>query len=308
MKTKRVALVLFCIVILAVSSTLGGCSMRKSTDIENEIIEFGMYPQTILSDEAVISALNTGITGGTIAADSTTGWYAYGGKQYAAVAAKLFNTYSFSNEVEAVEDATYYFIVEPIKSAVLEDGDGSRFLLSLTALDADLFDVSYNEEDTEQVKPITSSEWASSDIRAWLNDYFYNSAFSVEERGRVLLTQLDNTTTNYDNAYAGEDTGDNVFLLSYADVINTDYGFLAEKDNKYSALRCAINNDYTKAKGGFASRSWAYSENGDWWLRSAGSTEGYPSIVTYQGGVGNLASRSYRAYNLIRPAIYLSDI
>ena len=68
-----------------------------------------------------------------------------------------------------------------------------------------------------------------------------------------------------------------MFLLSYADVTNPEYGFSADPDEKDYA-RLMITSDYARATG--ASISTDYESGygtGDWWLRSPAN--GYHTYV-----------------------------
>ena len=84
----------------------------------------------------------------------------------------------------------------PIEWVVLDRQEDRALLLSKYALDAKPF---HEVED----RNVT---WAECTLRAWLNGDFYNSAFSDEERARIV--QVTNATAN------APDTQDCVFLLS----------------------------------------------------------------------------------------------
>jgi hypothetical protein len=67
------------------------------------------------------------------------------------------------------------------------------------------------------------NSWADSDVRAWLNGEFYQTAFEENERNRILLTHLENDWNYFDEVIAGyrgtggPDTKDYVYLYSVYD-------------------------------------------------------------------------------------------
>ena len=92
--------------------------------------------------------------------------------------------------------------------------------------------------------------WENSSIRSWLNGYgnsenqpkrdysqknFINSAFSSEQISAIESTRVTNNNNINYKTNGGNDTLDKVFLLSEADVYNTDeaqkYGFDKEVEN-----------------------------------------------------------------------------
>ncbi|MGN0326645.1 MAG: DUF6273 domain-containing protein [Lachnospiraceae bacterium] len=99
---------------------------------------------------------------------------------------------------------------EPIEWIVLAEHDGKALLLSRYILDGGI----YTENGEADVV-----SWENSDIRTWLNNDFYNEAFSEEEKTAMLLGY---TEYNYYDADSEHDTvqgesQDYVFLLSNLD-------------------------------------------------------------------------------------------
>ncbi len=91
---------------------------------------------------------------------------------------------------------------KPIEWIVLDEKDGARLLLSRYSLDF----MSYNNENVEVT-------WETSDLRNWMNGYFYEEAFSKEEKKRIQTVTMEN-----DDADGGNDTEDKVFALSLSEV------------------------------------------------------------------------------------------
>ena len=70
------------------------------------------------------------------------------------------------------------------------------------------------------------------------------------------------STGDTSNPYICNDTYDKVYLLSYKDITNEEYGF---KDN---ASRQKQLTDYAKALGCYMDTDTEYYNNGCYWLRS----------------------------------------
>ena len=81
----------------------------------------------------------------------------------------------------------------------------------------------------------------------------------------VLTTTVDNSaesTGQSSNPYVCEDTEDKLFLLSYKEVTNADYGLSKSSNRKM------LTSDYARANGVLMSTSTDYYGNASWWLRS----------------------------------------
>ena len=130
---------------------------------------------------------------------------------------------------------------EPIKWRVLSVDGNDAFLLSDMTLDAK----PYNEEN----KFVT---WENCTLRNWLNDSFYNIAFTEKEKS--VITETKAVTSR------GDGVLDKVSILSNIDAGNTSYGF--NYDSVESETRAVKNTEYATSNGAFS-----YKENGYWWLR-----------------------------------------
>ena len=141
---------------------------------------------------------------------------------------------------------------------MLESSGDEAFVVSDVLLDYRLYDDS-------------SNNYAESDIRAWLNDKFYASAFALGD-AHVLTTEVDNsapTTGSSSNSHACGNTWDKVFLLSYADYGNASYGFASD------ASRQCVPTDFAVARGaycpywtrspdsGYSNRAWVVTSGGN---------------------------------------------
>ncbi|MBR0509774.1 MAG: hypothetical protein IJJ85_06615, partial [Clostridia bacterium] len=196
-------------------------------------------------------------------------------------------------------DTVYYFRYEPIKWRVLDPDTGLALCERL--IDAqnyqndyvyDRYDGKYYVYDSSQQR-YYANNYALSTIRAWLNDSFYNTAFSEYEQSLIGETTLDNTAP--DTEYSCASTTDKIFLLSESDVKNAAYGFY--EDNSY--LKRAVGTDYAKCQG---LRILGNYPNSDWLLRTAGRGSGTVCSEMYDYGVYHLASVTEVWYG-VRPAM-----
>lgn len=154
---------------------------------------------------------------------------------------------------------------EEIEWIVLNVVDGKGLLRSRFALDAR----PYNNTRED----IT---WENCSLRSWLNNEFFNAAFTPEEQSVILLTDVDNSKSQ---GYAewdtdgGNNTQDRVFLLSYAEA-NRFFAVTRNNPNNikarsaftpYAAHNSAFNISFEQTADGLDA-VW-------WWLRSPGFTQ-----------------------------------
>ena len=111
---------------------------------------------------------------------------------------KIGETIEFGNYPQE-EDGTE----KPIEWIVMKNEGNQVLLLSKYVLDTK----PYNKES----KAVT---WETSDIRKWLNNEFYTTAFNKAEKGRIQTTLIKNEDNFETKTSGGNDTKDKVFLLS----------------------------------------------------------------------------------------------
>ena len=144
----------------------------------------------------------------------------------------------------------------------------------------------------------TNTTWETCSLRKWLNDTFYDKAFSSDEQSAIITTTVSADKNPGHSTNSGNSTEDRVFLLSIVDA------------NKYfssnSARQCNPT-DYVIAKG--AATSSRYSSDGkeicSWWLRSPGNLQNRAASVGMDGSlidIGNIVSRDNCA---VRPAMWI---
>ncbi len=197
-----------------------------------------------------------------------------------------------------------YYSIDPIKWIVLSKENEKLFLLSQKVLDARQYHSDYER--------IT---WEKSTMRSWLNGYgaeentggengisyyvnnFISSAFYADEIKLIDDTRVANSNyKTYWGLTGGNDTTDKVFLLSFPEATNTNYGFNGDY-SVTSPSRKSSRTDYVEDGG--------YTDN--WWLRSPGTQ--YYSEAAFVYGSGQIKVGGTSVYHntlAVRPAIKLN--
>lgn len=271
-----------------------------------KIMTFGLYPQTAITDSDFSYELDVYAR---TAQKEENGWIKYtDGAYYTCINAKpkSWNGYYFEDGTEIVNGKSYWFKCESIKWRVLTSDDSSLLLLSEKILDAH-----YYNETNSKVGDYWANNYKESSIRSWLNDEFYNSAF-MNSKSRIKTTHVDNSAASTDlenNVFACEDTDDNVFLLSYQDLKNEEYGYNEQYEYKNKLKRKAKATDYAIAQGLYLPPN-SKDYCGYYWTRSpqvSNDAYGYASWVINDGGGFEVLPRGVDAsdYGVV-PAITIN--
>ena len=313
---------------------------------EGNYIYFGNYPQTKVTDSATLNALS-GYTGTLptssnnqswtdceyyISGSNTTAfmWYkdvTYSGNKYRAVYFTSYRPflcdYSSSADNSHQDNngyntgTVYWFKYEPIKWRILTEDDGSAFLMSKIAIDSQQYYHTESGARTINGKTVYENNYAESEIRAWLNQTLYNTAFSSVQKSLIKTTLVDNSAASTNpyhkpsqwnsgtNKYACENTNDKIFLLSLKEVTNNAYGF--SRYDTSDTKRQLKSSDYAKSQGCWQNTdNSSYLGNCLWWLRSPGYDYScFARFVNYDG----FASYRYYVYNTyfgVVPALWLN--
>ena len=162
---------------------------------------------------------------------------------------------------------------KPIEWIVMKKEGNQVLLLSKYVLDSK----SYNEGWGDVT-------WETSDIRQWLNNEFYTTAFNKAEKAKIQTSLIKNEYN---------DTEDKVFLLS-------------EKE----AETLFSNDDERIAKAtGYAEKSGVYvneKKESVWWLRSMGYSSSRAAEVKYNGWVDQDGPSVDCMDGGVRPALHLN--
>lgn len=140
---------------------------------------------------------------------------------------------------------------EPVKWRVLSVNGDDAFLLADKVLDCQ----QYNSD--------TRSLWENCTLRKWLNEDFYNTAFSYIEQDAIKTTTVvDTSAMEYDAVKSGNDTNDKIYLLSITEVTNPEYGFSNNIDS--SETRISKNTKYASSRDGISTSWLTRSRESSW--------------------------------------------
>ena len=290
---------------------------------------FGTYPQSEVKDKKTIEILGE-LTGATPTKTDSGKWVPYGtpwvgpfssyymwsidvsygderyrGFYYEYNSSEVTMNYLFPKEskVFAINAhyrpcVAYWFKYEPISWQILKESGKEAFLLSDKILDNQPY-CQFRFFGTELLRLYEhnggvgyNNNYALSDIRAWLNGRFYDTAFDESQKKRILKTKVKNNAksknphdnpTAYsqtENRFACADTEDYIFLLSEQEVTNAEYGFNPYPD-QYDAARSKQTTDYTTPQCVCQDPENGYLLKTRWWLRSPSCND---SVARYIDG------------------------
>ena len=284
--------VLLCLAVL--TAMLPGAAVNNARAVTvGASYSFGAYPQTRVTAAATLTALNAL----TPDADNIV---EHNGARYKKVRFAEYTPYypntpsgpdkSYQYDNGYYINTTYWFTMEPIQWRVLAVNGSRLILLAERIVDA----VCYNNQNV-------AVTWETSSLRAQLNGAFINTAFTAQERARLVERVSVNANHPVNNTPGGANTNDKVWLLSYSEVCNAAYGFNTNPSAVDNA-RKATGTDYAKAMGLFVYNESGVTGNSGWWLRTPGQDSKRTMVAN---GYGHLYSHDFAVKNYIgiRPAI-----
>ncbi len=307
-------------------------SVFTGTEATGTVINFGSYPQSKVTDSATLKKLDKepkqwesyeyySGTGDLDDGNMEPGDYMkyadikLGGEKYRAVTFSEYRPYytGYTHSDGTNQDDNgyytnnvYYFKYEPLKWRVLDTSTG--LVVCDSIIDSQAYNnyILYSGSNYwgDSDKTHYASNWEYSSLREWLNDDFYNTAFSKTQQDRIKeLTRENKSATN--SKYDSNPTSDKITLLSYNDVLNENYGF-SSSSNAYDTARQRKGTDYAKSQGLWVSSS--YGGTSWWWLRSPDGS-GHAAGVDYDGwanypyGVSTTGEGVVPALNLTKSKI-----
>ncbi len=190
----------------------------------------------------------------------------------------LFGSYEQDNYISNGKEA--------IEWLVLAKEENRMLVISQYTLDCRQYNTSY-----------TSVTWESCTLRKWLNEDFFNAAFSDEEKNRILAATVSADKNPDYKTDPGNATQDKVFLLSIAE---------ANEYFKNDESRMCVPTAYAKANGAYTNSSYVKGDAAAcwWWLRSPGDRQNCASYILY-GNIDCDGRDVSSILGCVRPAMWI---
>lgn len=139
--------------------------------------------------------------------------------------------------------------------------------------------------------------WMNSSIRKWLNNEFFNTAFTDEDKSKMFKGYQENKKNPSFETTESSETSDYVFLLSLDEVNN----------NLTEEMKKCYGTKYFIEKGGYVNTAAGFEGLCDWWLRTPGDNDSHVTNVSNTGDVV-LAGDFVNTDDFgVRPAIIIHD-
>ncbi len=324
---RRMLGILLSLVLLLGTVSVGwsAAAAEAKTYKVGDVIRFGNFPQTEVTDASLRSKLYAvqkvwhsydyySGAGGTASWDdgkmkpSDYMQYAdfiYQAKAgapkevYRAVQFSLYRPYysggvanpTSNNGTGFAQNTVYYYKYEPLEWIVLNPSAG--LLLSKKVLDSQAY-----QNYVKKGSSTPANNYPTSSLHTYLNDSFFNTAFTAEQRNAISTVTYDCTPYNG----SSKSVKAKVTVLSYNDCKTAAYGF--QSTTNASASRMANDiTDYARIQGISLTNGKA-----DWWLRTANN--GAAAQASFVGYTGNLSYAGTVNMNNkgVRPVITLSTL
>ena len=237
-------------------------------EINDNKVYFGSYPQTLVTDNALKTTLNTSAK----LPSTNTNWISYNYYDdnsksdymwYIDIDTNNDSAYDYrgvyftkyrplkvtfqANEDESnidengfEKEEVYWFKYEIVEWNILKNSDGSMLLLSNLVLDSQEF---YPDHNNVPFKHNSSEGYVNtyklSEIRKWLNNEFYNTAFNNIDKKIMLLSDF-STREHVQTGTKSSSCKDYIYLLDDNEV--SEY-FPVDSN------RVAKTSDYAKIQG-----------------------------------------------------------
>ncbi len=185
----------------------------------------------------------------------------------------FFGSYEQDNEISNG--------AEDIEWLVLNREGNKLLVISRYALDCQPYNT-----------PSASVTWEKCTLRNWLNNAFFNAAFSAEEQAMIPAVMVSADKNPDSDTNPGKSTKDKVFLLS---ILEVDTYFA---DNE--ARKCKPTT-YAEERG-----CDNHNDSCRWWLRSPGFSSFYAAVFDSDGFIRYGGSLVNIETGAIRPAMWIS--
>ena len=336
--TKRILSTLLSLLML--TATVTAALAQNSTAYQvGDHIQFGTYPQTRVDETPELKAAAETAVWKSYGYYTGTGFHDDGnmtpsdymqfadficnGEKYRAVKFNNYRPYytsfqssasfTYQDENGYMPNNVCYFEYEPLMWRILDPSSG--YILCESIIDAQAYqNTTFYDGKGHTWQDMTLStyanNYAASSIRTWLNNAFYETAFTDDQKSKIRTTTLNNSAFSSDYAlFDSAETNDKIFLPSWSDISNSSYGF-SSSYSTYDATRTAQGTDYAQCQGLEVCRmepEYSYNGYSDWLLRSPGITSDSACYISI-AGFADSHNVVYETSSGIRPACKLSNL
>lgn len=243
-------------------------------EFSGDYVLYGYYPQSVVANQRVISELDKLTPDeNNIIEFQTYEFYVFDGVAYKSMG----NNYDISA-------GKHYYLVEPITWQIAEFNDNNYALVCTDLLDTNFWNNTRREGLNDS--GIYSNNYEYSSIRKWLNEDFYEFAFSKSDEA-INIMDVDNSSEScryeglsdsYNNIFGINNTSDKVDLPSLKEIDEYDMDI----------SRIAKPTDFAMARGCVRTD---FADNGYFYLRSPYYDDGVwdPSIEENKSASGEYA-------------------
>ena len=194
----------------------------------------------------------------------------------------------WENDNGYLTNTIYWFSYDSIEWDILEEDKGKALIVANLILDSQEY---YSNRSGHNDSEGYANNYELSNIRKFLNETFYNTAFNDLEKISIETTVVDNGVESINPSaasHACNNTNDKLYLLSLTEVQSTYYSTLE---------RTPEASDYAKCQGFF-------TDNYAWWLRSP-SEYNYGAFHINYYGLPNTAYVDSTCVG-VRPACWIN--
>ena len=272
-------------------------SVASTTYKNGDTIQYGTYPKSRVSDSKSIAGLEKvdkawKTYGRYTKAGTYLDWFqyadfVYGDTKYRAI--NLINYYSgYESENGYSKNTIYYFKYAPLSWKVLDASSG--LIICSEIIDCRAY---------QDIATNNASDYSQSFIRDWLNEDFYQTAFTENQKSNIKTTNIDTEGS----VFIANSTSDKLFLTSY-DEANTLLN---------SSSRDRYGTDYSKCLGlhKMPGNYYGWGRGQSWWWLRTPYDEDETMTVYDDGAGGGSPIRSYYVDNTsigVVPACCLAEL
>lgn len=183
---------------------------------------------------------------------------------------------------------------EDLEWVILDKQDDKMLIMTKECVDAQIYNSTKFGTDGEFVN------WGTCELRPWLNDTFFNEAFSAKEKLKVLTSTVSADVNTKHESKPGADTEDKVFCLSVTEAekyFTDDEARMAAPSMYCTSCLLDLYGDEGSYDGGGSTA---------WFLRTPG-TDDYSITYVTQDGEIDYEGQMYDYKKItLRPAVWIS--